>query len=341
VDGSLDADADTTLMKSRIASEMNVSSPLEINIGGLFDSTSRSGQADIQIVATDPITNSNLKVRIAIIESRIVRTAPNGIAIHNQTFRDMVPGTNGIAITIAEGDTVNLTQAFSCPSPIVLANCDIVVIVQADTGHRILQGAKRNVLTMTYNLDPFALISPPNYDTVATCTTTFVWHRSNDPDSGYAMNYQGIVSFQPTFDTNFLVSDTLSDTTWSPTLCLPDDSTYYWKIVAFNGHAPARTCNTIFRFTVNETGPICDYVVGDANGNGSLNGLDVTYSVAYFKGGPPPPFECDCPPHGSWYVAGDVNQSCSFNGLDVTYMVAYFKGGPAPNPCPDCPSSRR
>ncbi len=81
----------------------------------------------------------------------------------------------------------------------------------------------------------------------------------------------------------------------------------------------------------------CDYVVGDANGNGTFNGLDVTYSVSYFKGGPPPPYECDCPPHGTWYVAGDVNQSCSFNGLDVTYMVAYLKGGPPPHPCPDCP----
>jgi predicted extracellular nuclease len=86
-------------------------------------------------------------------------------------------------------------------------------------------------------------------------------------------------------------------------------------------------------------GPGCEYVVGDANGNGTFNGLDVTYSVAYFKGGPPPPYECECP-EGSgniWYVAGDVNGSCSYNGLDVTYMVAYFKGGPGPRPCPDCP----
>ncbi len=84
----------------------------------------------------------------------------------------------------------------------------------------------------------------------------------------------------------------------------------------------------------------CEYVVGDANGNGSFNGLDVTYSVAYFKGGPPPPYECECTPGNTWYVSGDVNQSCSFNGLDVTYMVAYFKGGPAPHPCSDCPPAR-
>jgi hypothetical protein len=79
------------------------------------------------------------------------------------------------------------------------------------------------------------------------------------------------------------------------------------------------------------------YVVGDVNGNLIFNGMDVVYAVDFFKGGPPPPFSYDCPPHGVLYVAGDVNASCSFNGLDITYMVAYFKGGPYCHPCPDCP----
>ncbi|UCC78580.1 MAG: hypothetical protein JSW64_09880 [Candidatus Zixiibacteriota bacterium] len=83
----------------------------------------------------------------------------------------------------------------------------------------------------------------------------------------------------------------------------------------------------------------CDYVVGDVNNSGDYNGLDVTYSVSYFKGGPVPPLECECLPGDFWYVAGDVNNSCSFNGLDVTYSVSYFKGGPDPVPCQDCPPS--
>jgi hypothetical protein len=84
-------------------------------------------------------------------------------------------------------------------------------------------------------------------------------------------------------------------------------------------------------------GPVCSYIVGDANNSHSFTGLDITYSVRYFKGGPVPPYTCDCPPHGVWYVSGDVNGSCSFTGLDITYMVRYFKGGPAAIPCPDCP----
>jgi hypothetical protein len=83
--------------------------------------------------------------------------------------------------------------------------------------------------------------------------------------------------------------------------------------------------------------PACEYVWGDINNSHNLNGLDVTYGVSYFKGGPPPGYSCDCPPHGVFYAAGDVNGSCSFNGLDITYLVAYFKGGPPPHPCVDCP----
>jgi len=82
----------------------------------------------------------------------------------------------------------------------------------------------------------------------------------------------------------------------------------------------------------------CDYVLGDVNGSNSFNGLDITYGVAYFKGGPDPLCDsCDCPPNPFFWVCGDINASCSYNGLDITYGVAYFKGGLSPIPCADCP----
>jgi len=81
----------------------------------------------------------------------------------------------------------------------------------------------------------------------------------------------------------------------------------------------------------------CDYVIGDINDNDIFNGLDVTYMVRYLKGGPPPPYSCECPVGNTWFVAGDVNGSCTFNGIDVTRAVLYFKGGPLPIPCATCP----
>jgi hypothetical protein len=80
----------------------------------------------------------------------------------------------------------------------------------------------------------------------------------------------------------------------------------------------------------------CDYTVGDVNGSDSYNGLDVTYGVAFFKGGAEPLCP-DCQPCNDWNYCGDVNGSCSYNGLDITFGVAYFKGGPGPIYCDDCP----
>jgi hypothetical protein len=83
----------------------------------------------------------------------------------------------------------------------------------------------------------------------------------------------------------------------------------------------------------------CVYVTGDANGNGTMNGIDVTYGVRYFKGGAPPPYSCYCDGH-TWYVAGDVNADCVYNGLDVVFIVACFKNGGSYHSCPACPGLR-
>jgi hypothetical protein len=84
----------------------------------------------------------------------------------------------------------------------------------------------------------------------------------------------------------------------------------------------------------------CYYIPGDINGNGSANGIDVSYGVNYFKGGPPPPIDCN-PPYVNlpdpFYAAGDVNASCSFNGIDISYYVAFLKGGAGLLFCQDCP----
>ncbi len=87
----------------------------------------------------------------------------------------------------------------------------------------------------------------------------------------------------------------------------------------------------------------CEYVLGDVNGSDSYNGLDITFGVAFFKGGSDPicPFgSCPIPPCDIFFYCGDVNGSCSYNGLDITYGVAYFKGGPDPIPCADCPPTQ-
>jgi hypothetical protein len=91
----------------------------------------------------------------------------------------------------------------------------------------------------------------------------------------------------------------------------------------------------------------CDYIPGDINGNGSPNGIDVTFAVSYFKGGAFPPQEGDCgypvgpcPLPSPFYAAGDVNGNCAFNGVDITFLVAYLRGMQQRFFfCPICPPS--
>jgi immune inhibitor A len=75
----------------------------------------------------------------------------------------------------------------------------------------------------------------------------------------------------------------------------------------------------------NGVGDLCDFICGDANGNGTINALDITFLINYlYKGGAAPdPLE-----------SADVNSSGAVNALDITYMINYlYRGGNAPN-CP-------
>lgn len=64
-----------------------------------------------------------------------------------------------------------------------------------------------------------------------------------------------------------------------------------------------------------------DYVAGDANGSGNVDGFDVTFLAAYLKGDGPAPDE---------NLAGDANGDCNTDLADISYLINYCKGGPAP-----------
>jgi hypothetical protein len=70
----------------------------------------------------------------------------------------------------------------------------------------------------------------------------------------------------------------------------------------------------------------CHYVPGDVNGSGQATAADITYLVAWFKGGPGIPYACTLSFIPSLYVTADFNGDCQLTGSDVTYGVAYFKG---------------
>jgi len=142
LDGIFDAGIAPSLWWSYIQNMQNQESPLEITLGGEFDQDSRQGRLDITIVATGALMFADLKTRIALVESGIHFDAPNGVEIHDQVMRDMIPHPYGLNLSIFQGDTVFQAQDFSCPSPLVISECELIVWVQSHAGHDVLQTAR-------------------------------------------------------------------------------------------------------------------------------------------------------------------------------------------------------
>jgi len=72
----------------------------------------------------------------------------------------------------------------------------------------------------------------------------------------------------------------------------------------------------------NGIGDVCDYICGDADGNGSVNILDITFLINYiYKEGEAPD------PIGS----GDADNNGQINLLDIVCLISYlYKDGPVP-----------
>ena len=67
---------------------------------------------------------------------------------------------------------------------------------------------------------------------------------------------------------------------------------------------------------------ITPVIRGDANNNGVINALDITYLINFlYKGGASP----------AYFVEGDANSDGLINALDITYLINFlYKGGPPP-----------
>jgi hypothetical protein len=178
------------------------------------------------------------------------------------------------------------------------------------------------------------------------------WRNAPTRDYGYLQTFEIIILDESVWPTRTGDNDMIlqynqvqSPIYNSTGICSPDRRTgiQYLFDGSYSPGAATLASGRAIKFTTGAVGAGCAYLIGDINGNGEANGVDVTYGVNYFKGfGPPPPVVCsDCPAFGQeLFGAGDVNGNCQFNGVDVTYYVNYLKGiGPALGYCLDCPPS--
>jgi len=118
------------------------------------------------------------------------------------------------------------------------------------------------------------------------------------------------------FSTEVLVDSGITDTFYSFD-SIPEGE-YWYRMTATDAEAQESRLSELAFVSVADA-----FIKGDANNDGDINILDLTYMVDYiFRNGPAPdPF-----------LAGDANCDDNSNILDLTYLVDFiFRGGPIPD----------
>jgi hypothetical protein len=148
-DGSVDGGYTPSSWQGKINSEDTVNSAAAIELWGYYNPDSLSGSLHVRIITESAPGLNNLKLRIALIESSIHRTSPNGTQVHHQVLRDMIPSAAGRAVTLVAGDTLEYSFSFACGSPMVDDNCQLVAFIQADQNRKVIQAARIDVPDLT------------------------------------------------------------------------------------------------------------------------------------------------------------------------------------------------
>jgi len=162
---------------------------------------------------------------------------------------------------------------------------------------------------------PFGLYEPERDEQIVNFTTEFAWGNTSDPDGDFSFHFQ--VSSSIGFDELHISINTAHDTS----IAFTTDSlshpggTLYWRVLAIDDDGNI----TVGGIPAPEHRRMNIIPLGDANGNGVFNGVDVVYLVNYLKGIGPAPDPL---------MSANVNGDCEVNANDVTFMVNYLKGGP-------------
>ena len=144
LDGFLDGETDADLWEPIIVDRAQVESSLEIILESTY------GKVKATIAAVGDVPQTDLVARFVITESHLQFNAPNGVQIHDQTMRDMVPDLNGIPFDIQQGEDVALLAPYDIQDEWAVENCKMVVFVQSEATREILQTAQCDVSDLAF-----------------------------------------------------------------------------------------------------------------------------------------------------------------------------------------------
>ncbi|HEX2896914.1 MAG TPA: right-handed parallel beta-helix repeat-containing protein [candidate division Zixibacteria bacterium] len=123
-------------------------------------------------------------------------------------------------------------------------------------------------------------------------------------------------------DWNFCgtVIDSTDNFSLNPLFCNPFSGDFQ-----LNQHSPCAAANSLCGTLIGALDVGCDYLCGDATGDGALNLSDIVFLHQYY-------FECGALP--AYFSAGDANCNGKIDIGDIVYLAAHLNSSGPPPCCP-------
>jgi hypothetical protein len=156
IDGFIDGTSNYSGWPGQIEGRWLDFSPINIVLTG-----TRNGNVlnlNAAITAEQAVNSANWRVHWAVVESELSyqQNSPGGYVpfVHEFVHRDMNPDGNGSAITISQGQTVNVARTITMNSAWQAANSRVIVFVQNNTDKKVQNAEYIETSTLTGVGDP-------------------------------------------------------------------------------------------------------------------------------------------------------------------------------------------
>lgn len=146
IDGEND-EGSTNQWQTHILNNASTTSSLEIGITGSFDYLSGDGSSAISL-NLEGGPGGDFRLQVVLVEDGLYYMGSNGYPDHENVMRDMIPTSSGTAVTLEAGVEITEEISFNIPDEFVLENCRLVVFVQNNATHEVLNAATVYVTQM-------------------------------------------------------------------------------------------------------------------------------------------------------------------------------------------------
>lgn len=147
VDGATVAGSYNPYWGNRLLGNADIAADVSIALAGNFNWFDRTGNLSVDVTA-DTGVNGPVVAHVVLVENDLIYNGANGYSEHENVMRDMIPSHSGTAINLVSEQTTSFDVEFVAPEPINPMNCRLVVFVQNQSTHEVLNATDAAILDL-------------------------------------------------------------------------------------------------------------------------------------------------------------------------------------------------